>query len=62
MKRYYYNPTSGEFTGFSKGKIWVNTNPYIEMPEGWKFSQYKVDITTGLVVPDPKPTPPPIKR
>jgi hypothetical protein len=62
MKRYYYNPTSGQFTGFSTGNIWVNRGPYIERPAGWKFSQFKVDIESGEVVPDPKPIPPPLQR
>ncbi len=60
--KYYYNPTTGEFTGHSRGSIWVDAGPYIEMPEGWKFSQYRVDLDTLEVVPDPKPVPPPIQR
>jgi hypothetical protein len=47
MHCYYYNATTGEFTMRTSKPYAFTTDPYILRPQGWNYSSYRVNLTSG---------------
>lgn len=55
MFKYYYDPVTGQFKYANSNPKVLYDLPYIEKDSSFFYSDYRVDVTTGELIYEPKP-------